>query len=219
MNYTAASFSILTACKEKGLKQSVIEKALTAFAGFRSIQAAKSVNKTPSVTDTPEHMDMLPDSAPLSLIIAQQETAYLRGIIYNAYPSSDLLALDFAHQVLSPTADVGDGLFTVFWELAHTDPTALLKALSSSLKWLDVAIRVNHKPTTHTVADIQDVFPNNCPIVDFIRCELREGSEGTPIDDLHECLGRLLKTVRKDLIAMQRALMRSGYAMQLMRTS
>jgi len=219
MNYTAASFAILTACKEKGLKQSVIEKALTAFAGFRSIQAAKAINTTSTIIDAPEYTNTSRDVSPSALLVTQQETAYLRGVIYNAYPSSDLLALDFAHQVLSPTADVGDGLFTVFWDLAHTEPTALLKALSSSLKWLDVAIRVNHKPTTHTVADIQDVFPNNCPIVDFIRCELREGSEGTPIDDLHECLGRLLKTVRKDLIAMQKALMRSGYAMQLMRTS
>jgi hypothetical protein len=98
---------IISACKEKGLKHTVVLDTLTKNAGYRSHQASDKVTSPLQLTQP-----------------VCGSTIYLQGLLLANYPDADLLPLRFQDIVgrLVTEEEVGDRAFSDTWNALTAAP-------------------------------------------------------------------------------------------------
>tara|TARA_R110001583_G_scaffold161109_1_gene313011 strand:- start:3617 stop:4456 length:840 start_codon:yes stop_codon:yes gene_type:complete len=159
-NLRALASKVVSACREKGLKQSVIMDVLAKSSGYRSIQCAEgNVQSGDSVT--------------------QEEMIVLRTLLF----SSDLdYTLDIPVSLFEVAGQnhvsVGDPLFEWMWSLTESGFVEMLKkllAVNSKFSIVYDYISAGEFSDSEILAVLNDELPK--PLADYIEVESIEGGE------------------------------------------
>jgi hypothetical protein len=181
-NIRKIASSIVSACKKKGLKQSVVLDVLAKSQGFRSIQCAES---TKANSDD----------------IYMSEKLITRGVLARAYPGHDDLALNVLKESCNDFVEVGDTLFSWMWSLTNSGLIETIKALGfvnmqvgfvGELVCGETPVK-NHSPV------LEKAFP--AEVVKFLQVELRESGKNFE-DIIYQELGDYVYSVLAELLSL-----------------
>lgn len=172
LNVRQLATKIHQACKEHGLKQTVILDVLVKHKGMRSIQCSDQLN-TNLVKGHALSEDML------------TITYDIRKDIYCHYPDNDLLGVSLDEIINEPKVDVDDGLFQYFFNKAYSDIFDIIPALEraySLFEYLELFIaQTNGGVEPHSEKFISDSPLSKCrdvELIKFIINELDDCSKG-----------------------------------------
>lgn len=163
--YRNLSTHIINACRENGLKQSVVLSAITKFYGFRSIQAAESAasNNTPKST--------------LAL------TVTIRTDLYRSFPNAEFTAINPVNDLLAESVVSGDSILDTLWNLAYTDPHQVYPTLQSMLHTAEQLLEYIHALGAEQSVDLDTADKLDClqgkhpSIVSLLLSELKVASD------------------------------------------
>jgi hypothetical protein len=123
LNDRQLATKILQACKEQGLKHTVILNVLTKHKGMRSIQCADKSNS--------EYSDKIKLEEKNALM------HHLRTELYCHYPDNDLLNIVLDEAIDEPKVRTDDALFDFFFNKAYDDIFDVIPALERAYSLLE----------------------------------------------------------------------------------
>jgi hypothetical protein len=171
LNNRQLATKIHQACKEHGLKQTVILDVLVKHKGMRSIQCADKSNSEYSGKIKLEEKNAL--------------MHHLRTELYCHYPDNDLLNIVLDEVIDEPKVRTDDALFDFFFNKAYDDIFDVIPALEraySLLEDMEVFIARSGKAVDVSENGIIANSPlsksNDVDLLAFIISELHDCSEG-----------------------------------------
>lgn len=180
-NIRKIASSIVSACKKKGLKQSVVLDVLAKSQGFRSIQCAES---TKANSDD----------------ISMSEKLITRGVLARAYPGHDDLAFNVLKESCNDSVEIGDTLFSWMWSLTNNGLIQTIKALGFvNMQVGFVGELCSGAPIENYSSVLEKAFP--AEVVKFLQIELRESGKDFE-DIIYQELGDCVYSVLAELLSL-----------------
>jgi hypothetical protein len=199
--------SIVTACKAKGLKQSTVLDVITKSQGFRSIQAADSVNSTPTLVHP-----------------VKPDVAFLQGVLLSTPDLFDMLPVDFPEACGKPALnnDFGDRFSEELWNHLYFKPTSFITfidALGETLRDMELELEeyIEEHDNQLPLDVLEGLIMGNESLSDnmrgFLFTEAKERSDGED-NPSQECLDSI-RRIKNDAYAVDAQFRENNLATQL----
>lgn len=192
-SFRSMASHIVKACRERGLKQSVVLDAIVKSQGFRSIQAAEAATSAHSV---PRAMGL---------------TVMIRTDLFRHYPDSNFLSINLQEDLLAATINSDDAIFDELWALAYTDAQAVYPALQKMIAGTHTLLAAIEASTDGVHHTQEDALPKClqglstgllivCCSELSLGCDADERAQGVSIKDTQLALIRRIHDALDDMI-------------------